>query len=242
MAEVRVLKDVEAVARAAAKTAIAELQAAIRANGSATWVLAGGTSPGAAYRVITQEYRNDVDWQHVRVLMGDERCVLSDNPDFNWRQASEVLLRHLDLSAAGRLEPKGGVSAEEAAEHYESLLERLPHNKHGRPRLDHVWLGVGEDGHTLSLFPNHPDAEPSQRLVVPVHNSPKPPPDRISLTLRALEGAASCLVLAAGAGKAEALRRALNSDSALPIAQAVKTVEDAGGRVTWLVDEAAAGK
>jgi 6-phosphogluconolactonase len=111
----------------------------------------------------------------------------------------------------------------------------------GVPRLDLVWIGVGPDGHCLSLFPGRPEVEVADRLVVPVHGAPKPPPDRVSLTLAALAGAERLLVLAAGPEKAEAVTRALAGDRSLPITRAVAAVERAGGTVTWLLDRTATG-
>jgi 6-phosphogluconolactonase len=108
------------------------------------------------------------------------------------------------------------------------------------PRLEVVWLGVGEDGHCLSLFPGRPEVEVTDRLVVPVHDSPKPPPDRVSLTLAALAGTERLLVLAAGQGKAEPVARARAGDDRLPVTRAVAAVRAAGGSVSWLLDRAAA--
>jgi 6-phosphogluconolactonase len=99
---------------------------------------------------------------------------------------------------------------------------------------------VGEDGHCLSLFPGLPEVEVSDRLVVPVHDSPKPPPDRVSLTLAALAGTERLLVLAAGPAKAGPVARARAGDDRLPITRAVAAVRGAGGAVTWLLDRAAA--
>jgi 6-phosphogluconolactonase len=103
-----------------------------------------------------------------------------------------------------------------------------------------VWLGVGPDGHCLSLFPGRAEVEVRDRLVVPVHGAPKPPPDRVSLTLAALGGVERLLVLATGEGKAEAVARARAGDLTLPITRAVATVQAGGGTVTWLLDRAAA--
>jgi 6-phosphogluconolactonase len=110
------------------------------------------------------------------------------------------------------------------------------------PRLDLVWIGVGPDGHCLSLFPGFPEVEVRDRLVVPVHGAPKPPPDRVSLTLAALTGTDRLLVLVSGAEKADAVARAMAGDASLPITRAVATVESAGGTVTWLLDRSAAGQ
>lgn len=110
------------------------------------------------------------------------------------------------------------------------------------PHFDLVWLGMGEDGHTLSLFPGYSILTNTESLVVPVRNSPKPPPDRISLTLSALSSSSNCLIMAAGSGKSDVIARVFGGDETLPIAQAAQTIEVAGGQVTWLLDTAAASQ
>jgi 6-phosphogluconolactonase len=101
---------------------------------------------------------------------------------------------------------------------------------------------MGEDGHCLSLFPGHPEVEITDRLAVDVHDSPKPPPDRLSLTLPALRGTGCCAIVAAGGGKAEVIARARAGDDALPVTRAVKEITEAGGTVRWLLDRDAAAK
>jgi 6-phosphogluconolactonase len=115
----------------------------------------------------------------------------------------------------------------------------LLEDKQDIPKLDLVWLGMGEDGHTLSLFPGQEFLDESSELVLPIHNSPKPPPDRISLSLKALKNVTQCFILAQGAGKAEVVARALKQDLSLPIARAIKTIESGGGKVNWIIDKAA---
>lgn len=238
---VKTFADSAAVAEWAAATVANELTEAVARQGSAVWVAAGGSTPLAAYRLLASQHGRAIPWDRVSVAMGDERCVEIDHPDSNWGQLASALLDVPGPDAARRLRPHVELNAEAAAESYESDLSQLPLLPSGRPRLDHVWLGMGEDGHTLSLFPGHPAAAIENRLVVPVHDSPKPPPDRISLTFDALAGAIHCVILAAGAGKRDALARALDGDRDLPVARAAATVTDAGGRVTWTVDVAASG-
>jgi 6-phosphogluconolactonase len=225
------------LAQAAADKVVEDLSAAIATYGNATWVIAGGSTPLAAYRILAAMPTDALDWSKVMIIIGDERCVPFDSPDSNWNQAEEALLRFLPLAESVK-RPPTNLTAEEAADRYDAYMRQLPQNSDGSPRLDHVWLGVGEDGHTLSIFPNHPSfqAAESDRLVIAVHDSPKPPADRISLNFKALQGTASCLVLAAGAAKAEAISRALAGDTSLPVTRAVQTIEAAGGQVTWLLD------
>ncbi len=242
MATVQIEKDLPAIARAAAAITCQSLNSAITAHEQAVWVLAGGTAPAHVYRELARYYHDTVDWQNVYVAMGDERCVAADQPDSNWGQAQTTLLEHLPIPETNVLPPDMTLSSEAAAEHYQQTLLRLPQKLPGIPRLDHIWLGMGEDGHTLSLFPADTGMMSPRSLVTAVHNAPKPPPDRISLTLRALQGVETCLIMVAGSAKAGITARALRGDTSLPIVQAVQTIEAAGGLVTWLLDAGSAGQ
>jgi 6-phosphogluconolactonase len=239
---VKVVDDPGELAEAAARAAVADLEVAVEAHGTATWVLTGGGTPVAAYRrLAASDLRAGVEWERVRVAMGDERCVPVTDPDSNWGQAAAALLDHVPVPASHLLRPQGELGAEAAADAYQAALAELPPAPVGSaPRLEVVWLGVGEDGHCLSLFPGRPELEVSDRLVVGVHDSPKPPPDRVSLTLAALGGTERLLVLAAGEAKAEPVARARAGDDRLPLTRAVAAVRAAGGSVTWLLDRAAA--
>jgi 6-phosphogluconolactonase len=238
---VQVVEGPDELAEAAARAAVAELEAAVEAHGSATWVLAGGATPTAAYRrLAAHDLRGGVEWDRVRVAMGDERCVPVHHPDSNWGQAAAALLDHVPVPDHHLLRPPVELGAEAAADAYQAALAALPAAAGGTPRLEVVWLGLGEDGHCLSLFPGHPEVEVTDRLVVPVHASPRPPPDRVSLTLAALAGTERLLVLAAGPAKAVPVARARAGDDRLPLTRAVETVRAAGGGVTWLLDQAAA--
>ena len=238
---VTVVDGPDELAEAAARAAVADLEAAVEAHGTATWVLTGGGTPMAAYkRLAASDLRAGVEWERIRVAMGDERCVPVTDPDSNWGQAAAALLDHVPVPASHLLRPQGELGAEAAADAYQAALAELPPAPGGTPRLEVVWLGVGEDGHCLSLFPGRPEVEVADRLVVPVHHSPKPPLDRVSLTLAALTGTERLLVLAAGPGKANPVARARAGDDRLPLTRAVETVRSAGGEVTWLLDRAAA--
>ena len=222
-----------AVAEAAAKNAISTINSAITAHGQATWVLAGGSTPTMAYAILAQSYLDYVDWSKVTFIIGDERIGPLNVPDNNWQGIEEIFLQH--IPEATFLRPKSDLTAEEAADEYQKRLQTLP-QVNSMPRFDLVWLGMGPDGHTLSLFPDHANFNPhNPRLVVPVHNSPKPPADRISLTLHALGGATTTVVLATGESKRDALKQALTPESTLPIAQAAALHAD----TLWLVDELA---
>ena len=212
--EFTVLETPEDVAVAAA----ADIAAALR-RGSRTLVLAGGNTPRRCYELLA---RLDVEWGRVTVLFGDERCVPPDHADSNYRLAREALLDKVAPATVHRM--AGELGPDEGAAEYSRIVE-------GLAPLDVVVLGIGEDGHTASLFPGHSEVN-AKGWAVGVRNSPKPPPERVTLTLEALQGARRVLILATGAGKARAV--------ALAKRQEVPSGMIAGAR--WLLDRAAAGQ
>jgi 6-phosphogluconolactonase len=214
MPEFAVFETAEDVAESAA----AEIAAAL-AEGARSLTLAGGGTPMRCYELLAQA---DVEWGRVTILFGDERCVPPDHPDSNYREARGVLLDKVSPASVHRMPAELG--PDEGADLYSRVVE-------WHAPLDVVILGVGEDGHTASLFPGHPGLE-ATGWTVGIRNSPKPPPDRVSLTLPALRGARKVLVLATGAGKAAAVARAKRGE--------VPSGMIAGAR--WLIDRAAAGK
>jgi 6-phosphogluconolactonase len=238
MAKIVILADPHKVAEHAAGTLRADLDSAIAEYGDATWVAVGGSTPTLAYDVMANGLSAGLPWDKVSVLMGDERCVDPAAADSNWRQLSEHLLEKVSVDQERLLRPKGELGPYAAAEDYAKVVAALPRGRNGGPRLDHVWLGMGEDGHTLSLFPGHPDSEPGV-LVTPITDSPKPPPERVTLTLDALRDVGTCLFIVTGSGKRAMLDRALAGDMHVPAARAAAVVEENGGTVSWLLDAAA---
>lgn len=212
--EFTVLETPEDVAAAAA----AEIAEAIRA-GARTLVLAGGTTPRRCYELLAGL---DVEWGRVAILFGDERCVPASHPDSNYLMAREALLDQVAPATVHRMPAELG--PDEGAAQYAPVVASLA-------PLDVVILGIGEDGHTASLFPGHP-ALKSRRWVVGIRNSPKPPPERVTLTLRALRGARRVIILATGAGKAEAVS----------MAKRHKVPSGMIAGAEWLLDRAAAGR
>lgn len=187
---VRVLAGPEAVAGAAA-----DLVAAAVAGDLRTLVLAGGSTPRRAYRLLAER---PLPWGRVTALFGDERCVPPDDPESNYRLAREELLDRVHPGGVHRM--AGELGAEAAAALYDGVVRTLA-------PLDLVLLGMGPDGHTASLFPGHRELE-APGCAVAVHDAPKPPPDRVSLTLGVLRGARRVVFLVTGADKAEALELA----------------------------------
>jgi 6-phosphogluconolactonase len=231
--------NADGAAQSVAQLTLGILSEAVHSKGEALWVLAGGTAPTAAYKLLASTYANQLDWSRITLLIGDERCVPAGHADSSWRYIDEVFISKLPFQPGRLLRPTAELGPEAAAAAYQATLKHLPLNKAGIPKFDLAWMGLGEDGHTLSLFPGHPSLEPTESLVIPVHNSPKPPPERISFTLRALQATAHGLILATGSGKAPILQRIMAGDHTPPIVQAAETIESHGGKVRWILDEAA---
>ncbi len=201
----------EAAAEAAAGRLSSAIEAAREARGGAHLALAGGTTPRKTYELLAS--RID-DWTGVEVWFGDERAVGPDDPESNFRMASETLLGDGAGPEVHRIEGERG--AEEAAAAYAAKLERRLPQHGGVPVLDLALQGLGPDGHTASLFPGNP-AVGATGVCVAVHNAPKPPPDRITLTVPVLRAARSIVLLATGAEKAEAVRGLLaGPDPSIP--------------------------
>ena len=212
--EFTVLESAEDVAAAAA----ADIAEALR-DGARSLVLAGGTTPQRCYELLA---RMEVAWGRVSILFGDERCVPPHHQDSNYRMAREALLDRVAPATVYRMPAELG--PDEAAGLYAHVVAAVA-------PLDVVLLGVGEDGHTASLFPGHP-ALKAPGLAVGIRDSPKPPPQRVTLTLNALQTARRVIILATGAGKADAVAKAKRHE--------VPSGMIAGAR--WLIDRAAAGQ
>ena len=199
-------------------------QAATAKSGPISVALAGGSTPRAMHEELALVA--GLPWDRVAFYFGDERCVPADSPDSNFRMARESLLERVPVGSdqVHRM-PAENPDRELAANAYAELLP---------PALDLLILGIGEDGHTLSLFPGAASLLERERRVLPVIG-PKPPPERITLSPAALAAAQDVVMLASGAGKAEAVKRALEGawDPSATPAQLARAA-------FWVVDRAAA--
>jgi 6-phosphogluconolactonase len=211
------------VAEAAQRLATA-LREAVEARGSASFATSGGSTPGPIHRALAVLGPDHVPWKRVSIFFVDERCVPPSSNESNYRLARETLLDPLGLlsSRVHRMEGERK-DREQAALDYAA---RLPE------ALDVVLLGMGEDGHTASLFPGAPALEEKSARVLAVQG-PKPPPWRLTLTLPVLRAARTVLGVATGANKADVVRR-MRSGERLPAALVPQA--------EWLLDPAAAGQ
>ncbi|MGL5930367.1 MAG: 6-phosphogluconolactonase [Dermatophilaceae bacterium] len=224
------------LADAAAARLVVALIDAVAARGVAQVVLTGGSMGSALVEAVTRvPGRVALDWSRVRVWWGDERYLPAGSTDRNDVQNEHAGLGSLGLDPnhVHRVPgPDASASAEESAARYGADLRA-----HGRDGFDVVLLGVGPDGHVASLFPHHPAAATTGALAVAVHDSPKPPPVRVSLTRECLERSSEVWFVVGGADKADAVRRGVTGASfdTTPAAHVHGTE-----RTLWLLDADAA--
>jgi 6-phosphogluconolactonase len=236
----------EALADAVARHIVACAADAISSTGRFTLALAGGSTPRAAYsRLATGDLRLELDWQRTHVFWGDERCVPPDDLRSNYRMAKEALLDRVPIPPEQIHRIRGEDEPQEAAADYEdelrSLLRMTPSS--AAPRMtgpDLVLLGLGEDGHTASLFPGQPAVHEAEYWVMAV---PAPTGDmwRITLTPTVLNLARNVTFVVSGASKSQRLAQVLEGPFAPDLLPA-QAIRPSHGRLTWMVDEAAAAR
>ncbi len=230
---VQVYESPQELAEAAARAFVESAAEAIAERGRFAVALAGGSTPRVTYEVLARDHAGDVDWPNVHVFFGDERTVPPDHEESNYRMAREALLDRVPVGSVHRM--RGELPPDEAAASYERDLSQFSGGE--LPVLDLVMLGIGEDGHTASLFPETPALGVTDRLAV-ANPVPKLDTTRLTLTAPVLSAARAVNFLVAGVGKAEALAEILEGDADLRRYPA-KLVRPPVGPI-WMVDRAAA--
>jgi 6-phosphogluconolactonase len=234
---VEVYDDAGALAASIATRLLERLED-IQATGRIPHIaLTGGTIADDAHRELARLARDSsVDWSRVEVWWGDERYVAADSPERNELQARTAMLDTLPLDPA-RVHPMPSAEHGDLGTAAASYAKDL--RQHGSGAFDVVMLGVGPDGHVASLFPGFPQLDVDDAITVAVSDSPKPPPERITLTFAALNRAAAVWFLVSGASKAEAFARAITGADKHDIpATGVTGMSE----TLWLIDEAAASQ
>jgi 6-phosphogluconolactonase len=202
--DLRVCANHADLSRRAAEAAVATINGAVQAAGTCSIVLSGGSTPRVLYSLLASEFRAQIPWANVQVFWGDERYVPPEDPRSNYLMAKETLLDHVACPPANiHPMPTHFPSAEVAARDYERTLRN--HFGGKWPNFDLVLLGIGDDGHTASLFPGSLALAERTRWVVAAR-APVQPYVRLTLTLPALTRTAAVYVLVAGAAKADAVR------------------------------------
>jgi 6-phosphogluconolactonase len=233
---VRVAATPDDVAEQSASWLARESEEARAEHGYFAVALTGGSTPKGLYQRLTQPpYREGIAWATWMVFFGDERAVPPDHPQSNDRIAYETLLRHVPIppERIHRMEAERP-DREEAAREYAALLaDTLAKGYGGAPRLHCILLGLGENGHTASLFPGTPALEAQRRWVVP-GLADYEPYDRLTVTFPVINAAESVVFLVTGAAKGPALRGVV--EGTVPAAR----VRPHDGTLLWFLDQAAA--
>ncbi len=234
------------LARAAAQHFMEVASCALLDRGRFCVALSGGSTPKGAYAMLAGV---PLDWEHIHIFWGDERCVAPDHPDSNYRMARAAFLERVDIPPENVHRVRVEHTPEQAAAAYEEELRTFfaPESEAFAPQdppvFDLIWLGLGDDGHVASLFPGTLAMQEHQRWVVAVEHRQPPAPlvDRVSLTLPVINAARQVTFLVSGAGKSARLEQVLtpvgDNEDPLP----ARLVRPENGSLLWLVDEDARG-
>ena len=239
--EIRILPDGAAIAKRAAQEFVQAAAAAVRAKGSFNVSLAGGSTPKALYSLLVNDptLRSELPWDKIHLFFGDERHVPPDHPDSNFRMATEAMISKSPLKPAQVTRIKGEYpDAAQAALEYEKTLREYFKLKDGEyPRFDLLLAGMGNEGHTLSLFPGTKALHADARIVVSNWIG-KLCTERITLTAPAASNAAEIIFMVTGADKACALKAVLEGPFE-PEQLPAQLLQPENGKLLWLVDAAA---
>lgn len=238
--EIRIFKDLEKLSKDAAILFIGGVTSAIAERGRFLVTLNGGGTPARLFQLLGSEYKDKVDWQHVHVFWGDERCVPPQDPGSSYGQARELFLSKVSIPESNIHRVKGELSPVEASKEYSLALKEFASPLFDFPRFDLVYLGMGEDGHTASLFPGSPVEVAEPVVPVTAHYQDRPA-NRVSLTPVVFNQARTVAFMASGAKKAVTLAEVL-SDRYNPELYPAQRINPKEGDLIWLVDDDAASK
>jgi 6-phosphogluconolactonase len=239
MAKTEVYPDAEALAQAAAKLFVDQAKAAIADHGRFSVNLSGGNTPKRVFEVLAgKPYRDQAPWQQIHVFWGDERCVPPDDPRSNYRMTKLALLDHVPIPPAQIHPIAGDIDPAESARQYETLMKSFFAG--GPPRFDLIYLGLGENGHTASLFPHTPVLDEKVRWVKEVYVD-EVKMWRITMSAPVLNEGKVLAFLVAGGSKAAVLRE-VREGPYDPKRLPSQLIKPTSGELIWMVDRAAAGK
>jgi 6-phosphogluconolactonase len=203
-----------------------------------SWVLSGGSTPGTVFSEIASSCRDTTDWSRVNVFWGDERCVGPDDRESNYKMARENLLEHVPIPSSGIFRIHGEANPAAEAARYSKLFGRHVPMYHGVPQADLIMLGLGEDGHTASIFPSNIELFSSEKLFE-VAEQPDTAQKRITATGRIINQAKLVVILATGESKAARVSQVINRLHGCDILPASR-VSPENGALIWLLDHKAA--
>ena len=240
MSDIQIFEDTKALAQAAADHFVAASEEAIENRGRFMVALSGGSTPQETYsRLSDPMLATKVSWRNVHLFWGDERCVPPEHPDSNYRMARKTMIQKVPIPQANVHRIQGELDPDMAADAYADKL-RSVFGSEERPRFDLIFLGLGKDGHTASLFPGSLALRETEHWVLAVFSEALQA-WRVTLTPPVLNSARQLSFLVLGKSKAERLKEVLEGEpqsEPLP----AQLIQPLNGQVTWLVDQAAAGR
>jgi 6-phosphogluconolactonase len=234
--KIHVSPDVDSLIHEAAGRIVEAAAVAIREHERFSIALSGGNTPRGLYQLLASDvYQKQIDWQHVEIYFGDERCVPPDSEQSNYRMAFIAMLSEVPIPAKQIHRMRGEIDPQEAAKEYGELLKE----KFGDGGLDMVLLGMGDDGHTASLFPGTTALHETKHRCVANHVE-KLNTWRITLSAPFINKSAAVMILVAGADKAARLHEVLEGPTE-PERLPIQMIQPETGTLTWLLDAGAAG-
>lgn len=237
MPEIKIFPDNELFNQAVVDRFIEQAALCIQARNVFTVALSGGSTPAQIYAALAEEPNRDrITWEKVHLFWGDERHVPPEDADSNYRMVREVLLEKVAIPPENVHRVLAELDVHQAADFYEAELRGFFEGK--QPRFDLALLGMGEDGHTASLFPHSTGLNEERRWFI-ANQIPESGVWRLTLTYPAINAARLILVLVKGVGKADRLKDVLTG-AYDPVAQPIQAIEPKKGQIVWMLDQAAA--
>jgi 6-phosphogluconolactonase len=238
--EIRIFNNLEALSVAAADLFVEQAHRSIADRDRFLVALNGGSTPTRLFQLLATDYAKRVDWSRIHVFWGDERCVLPGDAGSSYGQARDILLSHVLIPDVNIHRIQGELGPVEASTDYSLTLREFASPPLKWPRFDLIYLGMGEDGHTASLFPGSPVDVSEPTMPVTAHYQDRPA-NRVTLTPVVFNSAHVIVFMANGEKKANTLAEVL-SDRYNPAQYPAQRIAPNDGRLIWLVDEAAASR
>jgi 6-phosphogluconolactonase len=238
--EIRIFKNIEVLSRDAAEIFAQQAARSIRERGQFLVALNGGSTPARLFQLLASEYRDRVEWSNTHIFWGDERLVSADDPESSYGQARKLFLSHVPIPDNNIHPVNGALEPSKAVDDYAGTLKRFAAAPLEFPSFDLVYLGMGEDGHTASLFPGSPldVTDPVIGVTAQYQNRPA---QRVTLTPPVFNRARVIAFMATGEKKASTLAEVL-SGRYQPELLPAQRIEPKDGKVIWLIDDEAASK
>jgi 6-phosphogluconolactonase len=238
--QIRIFKNLEDLSQDAARIFVDLSERSIDERGRFLVAINGGGTPKRLFQLLATDFRERIDWDRTHVFWGDERLVPTSDPENSYAQARDLFLRHVSIPDANVHRVQTELTPVEAAKDYVNTLKNFADPTLGLIRFDLIYLGMGEDGHTASLFPGSPVDETEPAIPVTGDYQGRPA-QRVTLTPIVINNAGMVAFMATGEKKADTLAQVL-SGRYQPELYPAQRIEPKDGKLIWLVDEDAASK